>query len=46
MITHLPAGVIGPKRPVVPELALSRLIFRLGIIHWHLTEVTRAALRV
>jgi hypothetical protein len=34
----LPWGVAGPKRPIVPEMALSRLIFRAGIIHWHLVQ--------
>jgi hypothetical protein len=42
----LPAGVTGPARPISPTLALSRLICRLSIIRWHLSEVTHARLRL
>jgi hypothetical protein len=38
IVVLLPWGVAGPKRPVVPKMALSRLMFRAGVIHWHLSQ--------
>lgn len=43
IIAAMPRRVFGPPCPTYPggSARLSRLIYRLGIIHWHLREAVK-----